>query len=342
MPLAVLSSFKDNIKGKLTNPYFGALVTVWLFHNRELLFALYTFDKDSVQVYKESRFNTLWANAFEWQDWLYYLFMPFLVLIVTYVLRLGSRYLTQYYNKRNNDIIAETEVDSMKPIAEYKALEDKYKALEKDIDAERDKKITFQTSYESKNKQFIEANDKVAETLKLYNEERSRVTKLTQEHKVLTENYNKEMKVVKGLRSEIDDNKTLFNELQKKYDAIKNSPDKSSSVQIMPKLVTQFQKDNREINEISKNEELMKHFRSIGLLIQKKEWLNKNDSRVDDLILRDLIVLSDDDDMSNNVEFTFTEKGLKVWEIITSSSSIIKESSLVDTAWGEEGNIAPF
>lgn len=41
-----ITSFFDNAKEKLTNPFFGTLILVWLVRNWELTYTLFNFDKD--------------------------------------------------------------------------------------------------------------------------------------------------------------------------------------------------------------------------------------------------------------------------------------------------------
>lgn len=40
-------SFKENIKGKTTNPFFGTLILVWIFHNWRLIYSIFNFDTSS-------------------------------------------------------------------------------------------------------------------------------------------------------------------------------------------------------------------------------------------------------------------------------------------------------
>ena len=42
--MEVINSFFKNVKDKLTNPYFGTLILVLLFHHWELLYSIFNFD----------------------------------------------------------------------------------------------------------------------------------------------------------------------------------------------------------------------------------------------------------------------------------------------------------
>lgn len=44
--MEVINSFFSNIKDKLTNPYFGTLILVLIFHHWELLYVIFNFDEN--------------------------------------------------------------------------------------------------------------------------------------------------------------------------------------------------------------------------------------------------------------------------------------------------------
>jgi hypothetical protein len=54
--MEVINSFFNNVKDKLTNPYFGTLILVLLFHHWELLYVIFNFD-DNVSL--DNKLNSI-------------------------------------------------------------------------------------------------------------------------------------------------------------------------------------------------------------------------------------------------------------------------------------------
>jgi hypothetical protein len=88
--MEVINSFFSNIKDKLTNPYFGALIIVLIIHHWELIFGIFNFDKvftlnkklEFVKNYIEN--NITWESFF-WDalQALLYMFVGYLIVLLT-------------------------------------------------------------------------------------------------------------------------------------------------------------------------------------------------------------------------------------------------------------------
>jgi hypothetical protein len=88
--MEVINSFFSNIKDKLTNPYFGTLIIVLIFHHWELIYTLFNFDEKltldhkltSIKTYISTNitFSDLLRNAF-WA--LLFMLSGYLIIVIT-------------------------------------------------------------------------------------------------------------------------------------------------------------------------------------------------------------------------------------------------------------------
>lgn len=129
MILDSVSSFIDNLKAKVSNPFFGTLVAVWLVRNWNLVYGLFIFDDDCAMNDKfefvrnhfngKSIYNELWIN----------ITITFGLLILGYILLIASRFLANLVEHRitpninkvaasnlvaNKDVLNELEIQLLK------------------------------------------------------------------------------------------------------------------------------------------------------------------------------------------------------------------------------------
>ena len=87
----LIVSFKENIKGKTTNPFFGTLIIVWVFHNWRLMYSLFNFESSS-DLKTRLIFLSDYLDAENFlPDLLLCILMTIIVLISTYILLNLSR-----------------------------------------------------------------------------------------------------------------------------------------------------------------------------------------------------------------------------------------------------------
>lgn len=96
---ATIESFYENAKERLTNPFLGTFMIIWIIKNYRFCFAVFNFDKDQNLEAKlnfiknEFPLNRFCANTINT------ILLTFLVLIVTYLLLTLSRFITDFYIK---------------------------------------------------------------------------------------------------------------------------------------------------------------------------------------------------------------------------------------------------
>lgn len=96
----VVDSVVDNFRTKTTNPFFGTLIAVWLFHNWRLVYMLFNFDegtKLSIKLMNISHYLDGWG--FVW-NLLACVGIALLVVVLTYVLLGISKYFSGFYNEK--------------------------------------------------------------------------------------------------------------------------------------------------------------------------------------------------------------------------------------------------
>jgi hypothetical protein len=96
----IILSFKENIKQKTTNPFFGTLILVWVIHNWELIYTFFNFEstknlKDRID-YLSNYFSTIPFI----KNLLLCIGITFAVLIATYVFLNFSRLIINIFEKK--------------------------------------------------------------------------------------------------------------------------------------------------------------------------------------------------------------------------------------------------
>jgi len=90
-------SFKDNIKERVSNPFLGTFVLVWLIHNWKVVYAFFFFDQELKMQTKIDYFNKYWReNDFFW-NLICVALITIGILIITYFFLALSRYLSKIF-----------------------------------------------------------------------------------------------------------------------------------------------------------------------------------------------------------------------------------------------------
>lgn len=97
--LEAFTSFLNNYKSKIRNPFFGTLASVWLFRNWKVVYALFNFDEKYSMHYRINYIQNYFSKKDFWEEFVINILVTFLVLIITYILFAVSRFLTDLYYK---------------------------------------------------------------------------------------------------------------------------------------------------------------------------------------------------------------------------------------------------
>ncbi len=97
--IEAFTSFLNNYKSKIRNPFFGTLASVWLFRNWVVVYALFNFDKSYKMHYRIKYIQKYFSKKDFWDEFWSNILATFSVLIITYILFAVSRFLTDLYYK---------------------------------------------------------------------------------------------------------------------------------------------------------------------------------------------------------------------------------------------------
>jgi len=162
-----LDSFKNNIRQKMINPFFGTLIIVWVVRNWELVYGVFTFDEyftfNERMTYIQKHFkDEFWDwNSF-YGNLLCCVIITLITIIFSYIFLGLSRFISEFYNKI---ILPEIykRINSKESIvlkSEYQKLEKINEKLERRVSDERQARIDSEDELEKTQKLLTEQNTK--------------------------------------------------------------------------------------------------------------------------------------------------------------------------------------
>jgi len=145
-----LSSLKDNLIQKTTNPFLGTLVLVWIFHNWKLVYGVFNFDK-TWTLEKKWEFITTYLEPWRFTiNLIECLSIATIVLFVTYFLLNFSRLIINFYEKIVSPWVYKvTDKSSIVLKSTYKQLEQERDLLEQRLEEERVRRIQVQSELDA-------------------------------------------------------------------------------------------------------------------------------------------------------------------------------------------------
>ena len=145
----LIVSFKENIKGKTTNPFFGTLIIVWIFHNWRLMYSLFNFESSS-DLKTRLIFLSDYLDAENFlPDLLLCILLTIIVLISTYILLNLSRLIVNFFEKIVTPIVYKlTDKSSIVLKKDYDNLISDRERVEKKFEMERESRLKLQDEYE--------------------------------------------------------------------------------------------------------------------------------------------------------------------------------------------------
>ena len=93
----VWDSFKDNIRERVSNPFLGTFVLVWVVHNWQIVYAFFYFDNDWKLKNKTDYFSKYWTDNFFIWNLIFVASITVIVLIITYLFLAVSRFFANYF-----------------------------------------------------------------------------------------------------------------------------------------------------------------------------------------------------------------------------------------------------
>jgi hypothetical protein len=239
----VLTSILENYKSKIKNPLIGTIISVWIFHNWRIVYALFNFDADSTLQTRITFIEDYFSNKCFAGDIFIVIFIAFVVLFVTFLLLAASRYLTDtYYKIYEPSIVIKLDKRAIFTNEEREKMQIKIG----DLNLEKEKLQDLISRLESQ----ISKKDNKYETLKEEND--SQIEYSIKEIKTHQDNYNL-------LKIKNDQVTLLIEHFDGIIDKMSEKTKQSFSIFII-------HKDSMIVNDFKKHETLKNDLIKLGVL----------------------------------------------------------------------------
>lgn len=285
-------SFKDNLKGKLTNPFFGTLIGVWIVHNYKFVYTIFNFRSSTGLDDRLTFIGTYLESGNFLPNLFLCIGVAFIVLVVSYLFLSTSRLIVQFFEKQVFPLMYKlTDKGTVVLKSDYEILEQENIKLVSRIDLEREAKLRVQAESES-----------------------------------LETKIKEQLIEIKELEDSIEKNKVEDKKRQKAIEAtIKETVSKSklnfSSIPTPVKPDPFEGVDKDKIEALLENHEVIDLFNEASLDILKGRYL-QDDDNYDNLLFRDLVNIKDRDS-DEDVSYSFTKSGRYLRELILSQEETI-------------------
>lgn len=274
-----LSSLSDNFKNRFRDPFLGTFLVVWLVHNAEFLFWLFSFeDGFELDVKLNRLFGYFKENPFGW-NLLQDVGWTFLVLISTFFLKGIGLILKELYEEK---AVKEIQVllKSSKVVAKtkYDRLEQERDQLEERYEKTRKEKIEAQGEHSKMETEFISLTNDLKKTESKFVHLDNRNKELYDELGTLRKETEKEYKNLESQFKKINDL------LEKERENSSNLRDELIKIQedIKPKSELELKEIVRALLSSTRVNGYLKLIFEAGKLHQKTE---QADQLVKDKIL---------------------------------------------------------
>ncbi|ADR20191.1 hypothetical protein MATR_21930 [Marivirga tractuosa] len=143
-------SFKDNFKERISNPFLGTYLAVWLIRNWDLIYSLFNFDDEYSLKEKIKFIESYYENHEFLVDLSINILWTFAVLITTYILMNLSRLIVNLFEKRLSPWIYQiTDSKSIVKKSVHENLEKRLEAIQIRFEKEKEARIRVEDELEA-------------------------------------------------------------------------------------------------------------------------------------------------------------------------------------------------
>ncbi len=180
----IFFSFKENLRQKTSNPFFGTLIVVWIIHNWKLIFTFFNFEQDQT-LRTKIEFLSGYLDTIPFLLNLgQSILITIIVLVITYTLLNLSRLIVNFFEKRLTPWVYKiTDSKSVVLKSTYQTLLEERDLLSQKLDLEREAKSKLQT-------EITRLEDRIKEILE------SRLTDSSSDANRSTENKTEELDIL--------------------------------------------------------------------------------------------------------------------------------------------------
>lgn len=175
MNLTPINDFFSNVKEKITNPFFGTLIVVWLIDNWELVYTLFNFDNDCTLIDKKRFIWEYYQNRSALLDLFCNILYSITALTIGYILVLITRTISNWFELTAWPFLTK------RTVSKNIVHRDTYDALEK----ERDEYFTISSKTRIDLREITKQYDSLLDIYRLQNktmqEQAEQVKKLNED-----------------------------------------------------------------------------------------------------------------------------------------------------------------
>ncbi|MBP1222638.1 hypothetical protein [Flavobacterium sp. 1355] len=134
-----ISSFLDNYKNKIRNPFIGTMISVWLIRNWIVVYAFFSFDADKNMEWKIKYIRAYFSKKYFWEEFFNVIGIAFLSLLFSFILLGVSRALTDcYYKIIENAIVTKIDKKAIFTLKDKELLDKKIVSLTEKLEKAND------------------------------------------------------------------------------------------------------------------------------------------------------------------------------------------------------------
>ena len=142
----IILSFKENLKQKSTNPFFGTLIIVWIIHNWEFIYNVFNFEKEKTFDQKIDYLKLFLEPIPFIKNLGVCILITFIVLAITFILLNLSRLIKNISEKKLTPWIYKiSDKNSIVLKSDYDILKNERDFLSQKLEEERDSKLKLRT-----------------------------------------------------------------------------------------------------------------------------------------------------------------------------------------------------
>jgi len=154
-------SIKDNIKERITNPFLGTFVIVWIVHNWPVVYSFFYFDKDWKLERKIKYFNNYWSEHTFFWNLICVALITIGILIITYLFLGLSRFMANYFENVVVPYVSKISKGKVVTVETHQSALDRIISLEAKVEAERKAKNEAINERDELEKRFYAETDKL-------------------------------------------------------------------------------------------------------------------------------------------------------------------------------------
>lgn len=260
MNITPITDFFTNVKDKISNPFFGTLIFVWLVRNWDLVYSIFNFDKD-YPLQNRISYIQAYINAKSiFEEVLINIGLTLILIVAGYLLIILTR--------------------SISTLAEFRIMP----FLTQKIISN---KVVFREQYEETSRERDEYSER-------YEQQRIQVRELSKQFDEISENFKKQSELVTMQTSEInkleEERKLQTNQIEKQNREIEDlKKDSRLKEDKLLKRENDLDLARLLLKEYSKNFDYLLTDRGITLLLNNLDEFPQVDSIYQDLVQKNLI-----------------------------------------------------